>query len=77
MRWLWLAGIVGTAGCNLTDILAGNRVQGDAQSVRVKADSPTYAAPIALGHCSHYGLGTQFDHETAPGTYLYRCVETE
>jgi hypothetical protein len=63
-------------GCSLTDTLAGGRVQGDEQTVAVTADSAVYAAPLALGHCSHYGLGAQFDRELEPGRYLYRCVQS-
>jgi hypothetical protein len=65
------------SGCSLTDTLAAGRVQGDEETVAVKADSAVYAAPLALGHCSHYGLGAQFDHELEPGRYLYRCVQSD
>jgi len=65
------------SGCSLTDTLAGGRVQGDEETAVVQADSAVYAAPLAVGHCSHYGLGAQFDHQLEPGRYLYRCVQSK
>jgi hypothetical protein len=78
-EWGFLAALALLAvipGCSLTDTLAVGRVQGNEESVAVKADSAVYAAPLALGHCSHYGRGAQFDHELEPGRYLYRCVQS-
>ena len=65
------------SACSVTDTLAGGRVQGDKETAVVQADSAVYAAPLALGHCSHYGLGAQFDHQLEPGRYLYRCVASD
>ena len=63
------------AGCGSpVDLLTGGRVKGDAQSVTVVADSAPQAAPMALAHCSHYGLGTRFDGEVETGVYRYLCI---
>ena len=78
MRRIWIAATLLIAGCGSpVDFLTGDRVEGDAASVSVKADSAAQAAPMALGHCNHYGLGTQFDREVAAGTFRYRCVARE
>jgi hypothetical protein len=66
------------AGCgSAADLLSGGRVEGDSESVTVKAESAPQAAPLALAHCHHYDRGTQFDREVATGAYLYRCVASD
>jgi hypothetical protein len=63
------------AGCGSpVDLLTGGRVKGDAQSVTVVADSAPQAAPMALAHCSHYGLATRYDRELEGGVYRYLCI---
>lgn len=75
MQRLLLLGTCFLAGCGSpVDLLTGGRVNGDSQAVSVEADSAVQAAPMALAHCSHYGLATQFDRELEAGVYRYRCV---
>jgi hypothetical protein len=78
MRWSLVVWSMFVAGCGSpADFLTGGRVEGDAESVAVKADSAPQAAPMALSHCSHYGRATQFDREVAAGVFQYRCIAKE
>jgi hypothetical protein len=66
------------AGCgSAADFLGGAQIEGNADSVTVKADSAPQAAPLALAHCHHYDRATQFDREVTTGAYLYRCVASD
>lgn len=77
MQWRVLPAMVLMAGCGSpVDIINGARVEGDASSVNVVADSAPQAAPMALAHCSHYDRGTRFDRELEPGIYRYLCTSS-
>ena len=75
MRWFVLLGSMVLAGCSPVDLLSG--VDGDSETVRVEADSAPQAAPMALGHCSHYGRATRFEREVSAGVFQYRCIAKE
>jgi hypothetical protein len=78
MRWSLLTLFVALAGCGSpADFLTGDRVEGNSETVTVKADSAPQAAPMALSHCSHYDRATQFDREVSAGVFQYRCVAND
>ena len=78
MRWSLVVWSMVVASCGSpVELLTGGRVEGDADAVKVQADSAPQAAPMALSHCSHYDRATQFDREVSAGVYQYRCIAKE
>jgi len=80
MRSLVIALALSMAGCaanrSLTDLVAGDRLHGDASGAIIKADSAADAWPLAIGHCAHFRRSAQFKSRQALGVYEYRCVES-
>lgn len=63
-----------TAGCSLSDMIAGDRVRNDGDAVSIEAASALDAIPFAIGHCHHYGKSAEYVGSAPGGRYRYRCV---
>ena len=67
------------AGCasddSLIDVLAGQRVDGDASHVLVRGfDDAASATPFAVVHCSRFKRSAQF-HRREGDHLRFRCVD--
>ena len=67
------------AGCasdaSLIDVLAGQRVDGDASHVLVRGfEDPASATPFAVAHCSRFKRSAQFDRRHGDAL-RFRCVQ--
>jgi predicted small secreted protein len=78
MRAVLLAALL-LAGCasrpSLVDVLAGDRVDGDADGVLVRGfgDDVASATPFAVAHCSRYGRSAQYAARSGKAL-RFRCT---
>jgi hypothetical protein len=63
-----------TAGCSLSDMIAGDRVRSDGDTVSIGAASALDAMPFAVGHCHHSSKSAEYVGPAGAGRYRYRCV---
>jgi hypothetical protein len=76
----FVVGLIGLALCgcapdrSVSDLIAGDRVQGDAAAVVVsRTDSLPDALPLAIGHCAHFHRAAQYAGRVAD-RFRFRCV---
>ena len=79
MRRLALAAALGLAGCtsddSLVDVLAGERVDGNASYVRVRGfEDAASATPFAVAHCRRFKRSAQYQRREGDAI-RFRCVD--
>ena len=63
------------SGDSLVEVLAGDRVEGDAERVLVRGFADVASAtPLAVAHCHRFKRSAQYEARAA-GAIRFRCVE--
>jgi hypothetical protein len=65
---------LGTSGCSVGELVGGDRVHGDSNTVTVQAQSALDALPLAALHCSSFRKSAEYVRAQPGGRFSYRCV---
>jgi hypothetical protein len=65
---------LGSTACSVGEVIGGDKVRGDSNTVTVQARGALDALPLATLHCSSFHKSAQYSAAQSGSRYTYRCI---